>query len=87
MLRRVGWAWVSAAAAMIAVAAFTSGQMVQREAVEKPRESIGGGVLFEFDRTALTALGLELVIRGEGDSEEADHRLRSAIQSTSTIGL
>lgn len=87
MFRRVGWAWVSAAAAWVAVAAFTYGQVVRREAVEKPRGSIGGGVLFEFDRSALTALGLDLVIRGDGDSEEAGHRLSSAIQSTSTLGV
>jgi len=43
-------------------------------------------VLFEFDRPALAALGLDLVLRGDGDSEEAGHRLRSVIQSTSTLG-
>ncbi|MEK7730549.1 MAG: hypothetical protein AAB363_01705, partial [Planctomycetota bacterium] len=85
MLQRVGWASVCAAAAMVAVAAFTSGQMVRPETVEKPRGPIGGGVLFEFDRTALTALGLDLVVRGDGDSEEGGHRLSSAIQSTSTL--
>jgi thiosulfate dehydrogenase len=72
---------------MVAVSAFTSGQMVRPETAEKPRGPIGGRVLFEFDRTALTALGLELVVNGDGDSEEAGPRFSSVIQSTSTLDV
>src|SRR3990172_10937290 len=86
MLQRVGRGSVCvAAAAIVAVAAFTSGQIAQPETIKKPQGPMGGEVLFEFDRTSLIALGLDFVIRGDGPSEEADHRFSSAIQTDSTL--
>ena len=88
MLQRIGRASACVAVVvMVAVAAFTSGQMVRPESGEKQSRRIGGGVLFEFDRAVLAALGWEVLIRGDGDSEEAGHRLSSAIQSTSTLSV
>src|SRR3990172_1562460 len=86
MLQRFGRASACVAtAAMVALAAFTSGQMVRPEPAKEPRGAIGGGVLFEFDRTTLATFGFDFVVRGDGGSEEAGHRLSSAIQSTSTL--
>ena len=76
-----------AAMVTVAVTALSSAQMVRPVTGEKSSGRIGGGVLFEFDRAALTALGWEVLIHDDGDSEKAGHRLSSAIQSTSTLDV
>lgn len=88
MFDRVGRASVFVATGvMVAIAGLGWGQTVRPENGEKQGRPIRGGVLFEFDRAALNSLGWEVVVRGDGDSEDHSPRLSSAIQSTSSLEI
>jgi len=87
MLQRVGRGSACVlAAAIFAVSAFTSGQIVPSTTRESLDRRITGEVIFELDRTAFSALGLDFVVRGDEGGEETGHRFSSAIQSASTLG-
>jgi cysteine-rich repeat protein len=72
---------------MVAITGPAWGQTARPENGEKQGRPIRGSVLFEFDRAALNSLGWEIVVRGEGDSEDGSSRLSSAIQSTSSLEI